>query len=140
MKEIELAAIAYLEREPLWHMDMLEALRRGRGEVIFFEGRTVLIRRNETSDSYLLTSDGPAAAEGAFAGLPAPRWVVARGPGVPEMIRERFGLVLSEYCCNAAYLKPDRFREHFPFQSHFFRLNQIRLTATIAMQTRISTG
>ena len=103
------AAIEYLEQEPLWHMDMLEALRRGRGEVIFFEGRTVLIRRNETPDSYLLTSDGPAAAEGAFAGLPAPRWVVARGPGVPEMIRERFGLVLSEYCCNAAYLKPDRF-------------------------------
>ena len=38
MKEAEQAAIRYLEREPLWHMDMLEALRRGRGEVVLFEG------------------------------------------------------------------------------------------------------
>ena len=108
MKEIEQAAITYLEREPLWHMDMLEALRRSRGEVVYFKDRTVLVKRNEEPDSYLLTSDDPAAAEAAFAGLPAPRVVVARGPGVAERMGERFGLWLSDYCANVAYLKEER--------------------------------
>ena len=54
--EREQAAIRYLEGEYLWHIDMLEALRRGRGQVVYFEGRTVLIRRSEMPDFYLLTS------------------------------------------------------------------------------------
>lgn len=102
------AAIAHLEQEPLWHIDMLECLRRGRGEVVRFEGNTVLIRRNETPDSYLVTSDSPDAAEAAFAGLPVPRFVVGRGPGVVERIGERFGMRLSSYCSNVAYLKQER--------------------------------
>ena len=108
MKEIERAAIAYLEREPLWHMDMLEALKRGRGEVVYFEGKTVLIQRNEEPGIYLLTTDSPEAGVAAFAGLPAPQDVVARGPGVAEMVAEQFGLMCSEYCCNVAYLKKER--------------------------------
>lgn len=106
--EREQAAIRYLEGEYLWHIDMLEALRRGRGRVVYFEGRTVLIRRSEMPDFYLLTSDSPAAGAAAFEGLPAPQWVVARGPGVPEMLRERFGLELSGYCSNVAYMKRER--------------------------------
>ena len=102
------AAVRFLEQEPLWHMDMLEALRRGRGQVIYFEGRTVLVQRNEMPDSFLLTSDSPDAAEAAFAGLPAPQWVVARGPGVAERMGERFGLRLSNYCSNVAYIKQER--------------------------------
>lgn len=108
MNDREQAAVRYLEQEPLWHVDMLEALRRGRGEVAFFEGKTVLIRRNEAEDFYLLTSDSPEAAETAFQRLPAPRIVVARGPGVAERMRERFGLPLSDYCSNVAYLKQER--------------------------------
>ena len=63
------AAIRFLERDYMWHVDMLEALRRGRGEAVFFEGQTVLIQRNDELESYLLTSEGPDAAEAAFAGL-----------------------------------------------------------------------
>ena len=112
--EREQAAIGYLEQEPLWHMDMLEALRRGRGEVVYFEGRTVLIQRNEQPDFYLLTSDSPQAAEAAFAGRSAPRWVVARGEGVAERMGERFGLYLSDYCSNVAYLKQERLSWNCP--------------------------
>ena len=39
----EQAAIAYLNQEPLWHMDMLEALKRGRGEVVYFEDRKSVV-------------------------------------------------------------------------------------------------
>lgn len=106
--EREQAAIRYLEQEYLWHIDMLEALRRGRGQVVYFVGKTLLIERDEMPDFYLLTSDSPEAAEAAFAGRPAPQLVVARGPGVPEMLRERFGLQLSDYCSNVAYLKQER--------------------------------
>ena len=106
--EREQAAIRYLEGEYLWHIDMLEALRRGRGQVVYFEGRTVLIRRSEMPDFYLLTSDSPGAGAAAFEGLPAPKWVVARGPGVAEMMGARFGLRLSNYCSNVAYLKQER--------------------------------
>lgn len=102
------AAMEYLEREPLWHMDMLEALKRGRGEVLYCEGQTVLVRRNDEPDSYLLTADCPEAAQAAFVGLSAPRMLVARGPGVAERMGERFGLQLSHYCCNVAYLKQER--------------------------------
>ena len=108
MNDREQAAIRYLRQEYMWHVDMLEALRRGRGEVIYFEGKTVLIRRNEAPGSYLLTADSPEAGAAAFAGLPAPQLVVARGPGVPEMVGERFGLFLSNCCCNVAYLKAER--------------------------------
>ena len=89
--EREQAAIRYLEGEYLWHIDMLEALRRGRGQVVYFEGRTVLIRRSEMPDFYLLTSDSPAAGAAAFEGLPAHTWVVARGPGGAEGMGARGG-------------------------------------------------
>ncbi len=105
----EQAAIRYLEQEYLWHIDMLEALRRGRGQVVYFEGQTVLIRRDEEADFYLLTAESPEAGAAAFAELTAPKIVVARGPGVPEMLQERFGLTLSDYCSNVAYLKKERF-------------------------------
>ena len=102
------AAIEFLEQEPLWHIDMLEALRRGRGEVIFFEGKTVLIKRNDEPGSYLLTSEGPDAAEAAFAGVQAPRCLMPRGPGVSERMEERFGLQRVLTCTNVAYLKTER--------------------------------
>lgn len=102
------AAIEYLEQEAMWHMDMLEALRRGRGEVICFEGKTVLIKRNDEPESYLLTSEGPDAAEAAFEGVSAPWCVMARGPGVPERMMERFGLRCELVCYNVAYLKSER--------------------------------
>ena len=104
----EQAAIRYLEQELLWHIDMLECLKRGQGEVVYFEGQTVLIRRNEEPGIYLLTTDSPEAGAAAFAGQPEPLDVVARGPGVAEMVAERFGLSLSKYCCNVAYLKKER--------------------------------
>lgn len=108
MKDREQAAIRYLMQEKLWHIDMLEALRRGRGEVICFEGRTVLVRRNDEPASYLLTSEGPDAAEAAFAGVPSPWCVMSRGPGVSERMVERFGLERVLTCTNAAYLKTER--------------------------------
>ena len=108
------AAIEYLEQEAMWHMDMLEALRRGRGEVICFEGKTVLIKRNDEPESYLLTSEGPDAAEAAFEGVSAPWCVMARGPGVPERMMERFGLRCELVCYNVAYLKSERPRWDCP--------------------------
>ncbi len=107
--EQEQAALRFLEQQYMWHIDMLEALRRGRGKVVYFQGKTVLVRRNEEPDFYLLTADSPEAAEAAFSGCPAPQCVVARGPGVAERMGERFRLQLSDYCCNAAYLKAERF-------------------------------
>ena len=108
------AAVEYLEQEAMWHMDMLEALRRGRGEVICFEGKTVLIKRNDEPESYLLTSEGPDAAEAAFEGVSAPWCVMARGPGVPERMMERFGLRCELVCYNVAYLKSERPRWDCP--------------------------
>ena len=108
MRDQDQAALRFLMRESLWHIDMLEALRRGRGEVVYYEGNTVLIRRNDGPRFYLLTSDGPAAAEAAFEGLSAPGIVVARGPGVAERMGERFHLMFSDYCANVAYLKQER--------------------------------
>ena len=108
MDERTRAAIDYLQGEPLWHMDMLEALRRGRGKVVYFEGRTVLVERNDMPDCYLLTAESPEAGMAAFAGLPAPKVVVARGPGVAERISKTFDLALSDYCSNVAYLKKER--------------------------------
>ena len=104
----EQAAIRFLRQDYMWHVDMLEALKRGRGQVVYFEGNTVLIQRNEGPGFYLLTSDGPQAALAAFAGLPTPKDVVARGPGVAEAVAERFRLSRSAYCCNVAYLKKER--------------------------------
>ena len=102
-------AARFLQREYMWHIDMLEALNRDRGQVVYFKGDTVLVRRAEAPDFYLLTSEDPSAAEEAFRGLPTPRCVVARGPGVAERMAERFSLRLGGYCCNVAYLKQERF-------------------------------
>ena len=68
MTDREQAAIRFLEQEPLWHIDMLEALNRGRGEVVYCEGQTVLVRRNEEPGSFLLTAESPAAGAAACAG------------------------------------------------------------------------
>ena len=106
--ERTLAAIRFLEQEYLWHIDMLEALRRGRGQVLYHEGRTVLVKRNDEPESYLLTSEGPDGADAAFDGLPAPWCLMARGPGVSERMEERFGLERQLICYNVAYLKTER--------------------------------
>lgn len=104
----EQAAVEYLRREPLWHMDMLEALARGQGQVVHHEGRTVLVARREASGFYLLTADGPEAALKALANRPAPWIVVARGPGVAEAVAARWGLETTSPCVNAAYLRGER--------------------------------
>ena len=106
--EQQQAAVRYLQQEPLWHMDMLEALRRGRGQVVYFEGNTVLIQWNDRPGFYLLTAESPETAEAAFLSLPAPECVVARGPGVAEWVRKRFHMTLSDYCCNVAYLRGEK--------------------------------
>ena len=64
MEQLE-QALAYLGRDPLFYMDMLEPLRRGTAELLYAEEDGVLLC--ESGGIHMMSAAGPAAAERCFA-------------------------------------------------------------------------
>lgn len=98
-----------LSREPVWCVDMTEALKRGRGKVVYADGGTVLIQEVQEYQGqqeprfYRLLADSAESGLAAFAGQPEPLLAVIRGEGVEE-IAQKLGLSLDSPCCQGAYL------------------------------------
>lgn len=100
------AAEKIFAREPVWHMDMSESLKRKQGQVLYAEGNTVLIRESFMPNFYRLTTDSAEAGLKAFEHQPAPFLAVLRGEGVEE-IAQKLGLHLGTPCCQGAYLRTE---------------------------------
>ena len=99
----EESAIAYLERAPLHHVDMLECLRRGSAEVLESGGRGVLLLERE-SGAHMLSADDEETAERMLAEVERTELLVLHQEFGAAFAEERFGLHDRLTVYNAAYL------------------------------------
>ena len=96
--------IEYLSRYPVWHIDMLEALRRGNGAVAAFRPDGVLIALIHDPGCYLLSAESYEAAKELLKSAQNVDTVVARGEGADRAVLEKAPLSKGRPCAQAAYL------------------------------------
>lgn len=105
---------AYLERDPLRMMDMLDPLRRGMMEVAGAEEDGVLLY-SPTAELYLLAADSVEAAGKLCAGVESMDLAAAHSLETADFLREKYGIKNRDRCTQAAYLG----REPLPMPEGF---------------------
>lgn len=98
------AALAYLRRSPVHHMDMLQAMQRGTGEIIAADAGGVLMRETESGALLLTASTRESAAALLAHGTNAPLMAVHQRFAW-DMAAERFGLRPTMECYQAAWMQ-----------------------------------
>lgn len=99
--------IAWLERDRLFHMDLLESIRRGNCTEVYAEERAVLL--NTRSGISLLSAETKEDGERVLRMLgERPHCIVAHG----EAARDAVGSVVQDFvhadgCYQASYLRPE---------------------------------
>ena len=100
-RELEKAA-AYLEREPLRYVDMLEPLRRGMVEVAALGEQGVLLY-NVPGELYMLAAESLQAGQALCAGVQDMDLVVTHDRETGEYLRKRYGIERCQPCTQAVY-------------------------------------
>ena len=104
-KHLEASAKAYLERNALHHMDMLEPIRRGSAEVLAANPRGVLLVE-KASRTHMLTVEAPEYAEEFLGQIENPYLMAVHQEVLAEDAARRFGLQPTMRCHQAAWLRP----------------------------------
>lgn len=99
-------AFRYLERDRLHHIDMLEALKRGEGELLYAGEDGVLIFHREGL-TYMLSTEDEKALAHMCALLDAPELLTLHQARFAPLLAERFGLARRMDCRQCAYLSSD---------------------------------
>ena len=107
MKDTEQAK-AYLKRDPLRYMDMLQPLERGEAEVVALREDGVLLYE-VPGQLYLLAADSLEAGQALCAGIETMRLAATHDQATGEYLRQRYGREKCQPCTQAAYLGRDPF-------------------------------
>lgn len=99
-------ALQYLERDRVFHIGMIEPVRRGTAELLYAENDGVFLLEKK-SDAYMISVDGPDLAERLIAGIRDAKVFAVHQDFCIPLIEKRFGLPLQFQCFPAAYLKKD---------------------------------
>lgn len=105
LKHLEMSATAYLERNALHHMDMLQPIRRGSAEVLAANPRGVLLLE-KVSRTHMLTVEAPEYAEEFLGQIENPYLMAVHQEVLAEEAARRFGLRPTMCCHQAAWLRP----------------------------------
>ena len=97
------AALAYLNRNKLRYVDMLEPLRRGSAEVLYAGADGVLLY-DRLAKAHMLASDTPAALEDMLPLMDGCDNLVSHQLWCKETLAARFGLKEEQICHQAAWL------------------------------------
>lgn len=98
------AALEYLERDQLLHMDMLEPLRRGQARVLRAGPGGVLIYEAR-SRTHMLSAESLEAGKALCTEVGEPYLFVAHDRENAEYLREKHGFQTAQECWAAAYLE-----------------------------------
>ena len=98
------AALEYLERDRLLHMDMLEPIRRGQAQVLRAGPAGVLLYETR-SRAYMLAAESLEAGKALCGGVERPCLFVAHDRDNAEHFREKYGFQTAQECWAAAYLE-----------------------------------
>ncbi len=104
--ELRQAALAYLERNRLACIDLLEALRRGSAELLYAAPDGVLLYERE-SGAHMMSAADRAGAGRCFARLPRCGLLVGHEMWYREEAARRYGLSEEQICYQAAWLAPE---------------------------------
>lgn len=107
MKDTEQAK-AYLKRDPLRYMDMLQPLERGEAEVAALREDGVLLYE-VPGQLYLLAADSLEAGQALCAGIETMRLAATHDQATGAYLRQRYGREKCQPCTQAAYLGRDPF-------------------------------
>ena len=107
MKDTEQAK-AYLKRDPLRYMDMLQPLERGEAEVVALREDGVLLYE-VPGQLYLLAADSLEAGQALCAGIETMRLAATHDQATGAYLRQRYGREKCQPCTQAAYLGRDPF-------------------------------
>ncbi len=108
-------ALAYLLRDRLLHMDMIENIRRGQAEVLAVREDGVIIR-DVTTGIYMITAETKDAGERllSFVGTQAEVFACHQD-FVMESVAARFQKSYVNECLQAVYTRKQKFSEETPF-------------------------
>ena len=99
-------ARAYLERNPLLYMDMLEALRRGTSDLLYAEENGVLLWER-VGDTHMASARDQGALERMLALLPECGAFVGHELWYNGYVTRRYGLHTEQICYQAAWMEPE---------------------------------
>lgn len=97
------AALEYLERDRLLHMDMLEPIRRGQAEILKAGPGGVLIYETR-SRTHMLSAESLEAGKALCCRVEQPYLFVAHDRENAEYFRGKYGFQTAQECWAAAYL------------------------------------
>ena len=105
MRELEQRACSYLGRDPILHMDMLEALRRGDGSVaaVREDGALVYVAK---SGAYLLAAEDVQAGEALCGGIVRPLQAAVHHEATARLVMDMLGFSGMMQCWAGAWLNP----------------------------------
>lgn len=99
-------AFSYLEREPLLHIDMLEAIRRRKANILEASEKGALLYHAE-SEVYMMSAKDPDTAQDMLIKIRKAILFVAHQPFMIPLAEHTLGLKRSLACVQAAYLKKE---------------------------------
>ena len=102
MKRLQ-RALDYLEREPLLHIDMLEAIRRKQANILTASENGVLVYHTY-SEVYMMSAKDPNTAQSMISEIHNAILFVAHQPFMIPLAEQALGLSRSLVCVQAAYL------------------------------------
>lgn len=100
-----LAAIHYLKKDPVHHVDMLQPIRRGTADIVAADVNGVLLRE-KASQIYLLTAKTAQDAARFMEHINGTRLMAVHQGHSIEEASKRFGLEQTMCCYQAAWLHP----------------------------------
>lgn len=118
-------ALEYLKQDKLLHMDMIESIKRGNGEVLAVRADGVLLR-DKKSNIHMVTAENKDAGERllSFADTEAELFVCHQH-FLADSVKARFGKKSSAACCQAVYTKKIPFSVDWPWEIRTLDESQI---------------
>lgn len=99
-------ALTYLNEDALLHIDMLEAIRREKGDLLFAAKKGVLLRHT-AADVYMMSAKDTYTARSMLKLIPRADLFVAHQPFTIPLIEEALHLHASLACLQAVYLSQE---------------------------------
>jgi len=96
-------AYAYLRRDRLHHIDMLETMDRGNAELVYAERDGVLLL-SVPSGTYMMSADSEATLEKMCALIPEPELITAHQAEFVSLLQEKYGFIHRMDCLQCSYL------------------------------------
>lgn len=107
--------VASLGKDKLLHIDMIEPLKRGHGELLYWEEDGILIKEKE-SGAYMISAKSLASGEKILSVIDEePEQFVSHQSFLNESIIKKFQLQLQCECANAVYTR----KESLPVQKNW---------------------